>query len=78
MGMAVRVVPYHTRQRGCLGKRPYWSLDDAQEALLRVVAQFRSGELHDPAPDHPMSVYHCTTCTAWHIGHQPADPARRA
>ncbi len=72
MAMAVKVVPYHTRPRGCVGKVPYRDLDKAQLALLRVVERFARGEDIDPQPSRPMNVYECSTCSCWHIGHAPS------
>lgn len=77
MGMAVKVVPHHVRPRGCVGKVPYRTLDAAQEALLRVVARFATGEAVDNNPERPLCVYECATCSCWHLGHQPVDPKDR-
>ena len=70
MVMVARVIPERSRDRGCLSKVTYLTLDEAQEALLRAVERIRSGQVRD-SRERPMNVYWCGTCAYWHIGHRP-------
>lgn len=51
----------------CNGKLRYPSRDSAETgAAAMTLKNARRGD------DHPVHVYQCPTCGAWHVGHVPA------
>ncbi len=72
MPLAVQVPIMHP-PRGCAGKIRYRHIEAAQIALVRLAEAVRDGRAA-PAKHrgHPLDVYECDWCGAFHIGHRPS------